>query len=126
MACCSGCTGYPAAERQFGSAVARHDLDRYRRNGPDATSRVLLRSVAGRLRSGDSLLGVGGGVWVLSFELLSSGVRHATLVDASPGYLDAARSEAERRGVTSQLRCVRGDVVHVDGSIDAADLVTMH
>src|SRR5262245_15521639 len=126
MACCSGCTGYPAAERQFGSAVARHDLDRYRRKGPDATSRVLLHSVTSSLRRGDSLLDIGGGVGVLSFELLSCGLRHATLVDASPAYLDAARSEAERRGLTPQLSCVTGDVVHVDGSIDAADLVTMH
>jgi len=126
MACCTGCSGYPAAERQFGAAIARHDLDRYRRNGPDASSRALLDGVTGSLRGDDSLLDIGGGVGILSFELLSRGLSRATLVDASPAYLDAARSEAERRGVASQLRCVGGDVVHLDGSIDTADVVTMH
>ena len=45
MACCSGCVGYAAAERQFGAAVAQRDLDRYRRKGPDASSRLILEGV---------------------------------------------------------------------------------
>jgi hypothetical protein len=126
MTSCSGCTGYPAAERQFGSAVARHDLGRYRRKGPDASSRVLLRSLSASLHRDDALLDIGGGVGVLSFELLARGLPHATLVDASPAYLDGARSEAERRGVASKLQCVTGDVVHLDGGVEPADVVTMH
>src|SRR5262249_38598995 len=48
------------------------------------------------------------------------------LVDASPAYLEAARAEAERRGVASHVRYVHGDVVGVDGSVGPADVVTMH
>jgi hypothetical protein len=33
--CCSGCAGYPAAEQQFGSAVAEGDLRRYQNKGPE-------------------------------------------------------------------------------------------
>jgi SAM-dependent methyltransferase len=126
MSCCSGCSSYSAAEQQFGSAIARRDLQRYRRKGPDASTRVMLEIVASDVHAGASLLDIGGGVGVMSFELLARGVREATLVDASPAYLDAGRSEAERPGVASQLRCVGGDVVGVVGSVAPADVVTMH
>src|SRR5262245_8258040 len=126
MSCCSGCSSYSAAEQQFGAAIARRDLQRYRRKGPDASTRVMLESVTSDLRADGSLLDIGGGVGILSFELLARGVREATLVDASPAYLDAARSEAERRDVASRLRCVGGDVVGSDGSIAPVDVVTMH
>jgi len=126
MACCSGCRGYPAAERQFGSATARRDLDRYRRKGPDASSRVLLDEVIGVAQSGDSLLDVGAGVGVLSFELLAHGLGRATLVDASPAYLSAARAEAERRGADSRVDCVNGDLVQLGETVEPADVVVMH
>jgi len=126
MACCSGCVGYAAAERQFGAAVAQRDLDRYRRKGPDASSRLLLDGVKSVAHPTDSLLDVGAGVGVLSFELLSHGLSRATLVDASPAYLSAARTEAERRGAGSRVQCVPGDVVHLDGTVDRADVVVMH
>jgi hypothetical protein len=126
MACCSGCVGYAAAERQFGAAVAQRDLDRYRRKGPDASSRLLLDGVKSVAQPTDSLLDVGAGVGVLSFELLSHGLSRATLVDASPAYLSAARTEAERRDANSRVQCVTGDVVHLDGTVDRADVVVMH
>jgi hypothetical protein len=65
-----GCAGYPAAERQFGSAIAQRDLDRYRRKGLDASSRVLIDAATHNARSDDSLLEVCAGVGALSFELL--------------------------------------------------------
>lgn len=126
MGCCSGRSGYPAAEQQFGSALAQRDLKRYRRAGPDASSQVLLRSVATSVHEDEALLDIGAGVGVLAFELLSRGLRHAMLVDASPAYMDAAQSEADRRGITSRVRCVAGDVVRLDGTIAPADVVTMH
>jgi hypothetical protein len=47
MGCCSGGVRYAEAERQFGPAIAVRDLERYRRKGPDATSRLLLNAVRG-------------------------------------------------------------------------------
>jgi len=78
MSCCSGCSSYSAAEQQFGSAIARRDLQRYRRKGPDASTRVMLEIVASDVHAGASLLDIGGGFGVMSFELLSRGVREAT------------------------------------------------
>ena len=87
------CPPFSAAnERQFNDAVARHDLERYRRRGPDATTRLLRDAI---LRAGNSktLLDVGAGVAALSFELLAAGAERATAVEAAPAYLAAARAE---------------------------------
>jgi 2-polyprenyl-3-methyl-5-hydroxy-6-metoxy-1,4-benzoquinol methylase len=126
MPCCAACSGYPAAERQFGSARAHADLDRYRREGPDANSRLLLDEVTAVARAGDSLLDVGAGVGMLSFELLAHGLSRATLVDASPAFLSAARAEAERRGADSRVEYANGDFVQIGATVDPADVVVMH
>lgn len=115
-----------AAERQFGPTVAVRDLNRYHRKGPDATSRLLLDRLRGQISSGASLLDVGGGVGVLDFELLASGVSSATLVDASPAYLDAAGREAEARKIADRLHRVNGDFAALGEGIESADVVTMH
>ena len=126
MKCCSACVGYPAAERQFGSAVAEGDLRRYHRKGPDATSRLLLADIAEHVVPGDSLLDIGAGVGVLAFELLSRGVSDATLVDASPAYLKVAQGEAVRRQQDDRIRCVSGDFATITEGIAASNIVTMH
>lgn len=126
MRCCSGCGGYPAAERQFGSAVAERDLRRYHNKGPDAASRLLLTGIGEHLAPGDSLIDIGGGVGVLVFELLSKGASDATLVDASPAYLKAAEGEALRLEQSERIRCVPGDFVAIADSVAPADIVTIH
>lgn len=115
-----------AAERQFGPAVAARDLNRYQRKGADATSRLLLAELRSRVRKGASVLDIGGGVGVLAFELLASGAGSATLVDASPAYLDAAGREAEARKIADRLQRVNGDFALVADGIESADIVTMH
>src|SRR5262249_42589945 len=124
--CCSGCVSCVGAERQFSPAVAARDLSRYRRKGPDATSRLLLGGLRGHVTSGASLLDIGGGVGVLDFELLANGVESATLVDASPAYLDAAGREAQARQMGDRFQRVVGDFAVVGDSIASADVVTMH
>jgi 2-polyprenyl-3-methyl-5-hydroxy-6-metoxy-1,4-benzoquinol methylase len=126
MGCCSGCARYAEAERQFGPAIAARDLDRYHRKGADATSRVLIEALTDHVKAGDSLLDIGAGVGVLDFELLSKGVKAATLVDASPAYLDAAATEATRRQLSDRVQCVEGDFTSLADRIAPADVVTMH
>jgi SAM-dependent methyltransferase len=124
MDCCRG--RYAEAERQFGPAIASRDLDRYHRKGPDATSRLLLVTLSDQVRRGDSLLDIGSGVGVLDFELLANGVQTATLVDASPAYLEAAAHEAEARGVSDRVHRVAGDFTTLAETIPSADVATLH
>jgi 16S rRNA G1207 methylase RsmC len=95
MQCCSS-TACAAAERQFGPAVARRDIQRYHGKGPDAATQALLAEIRAVLPAGGSLLDVGSGVGVITFELLADGLAQATLVDGSPSYAQTAAAEAER------------------------------
>jgi methyltransferase family protein len=125
MQCCSG-TACAAAERQFGPQIAQRDIQRYRRKGPDATTRALLAGVREVMPAGGSLLDIGGGVGVVMFELLADGRGEATLVDGSSSYVEGAGREAERRGHATRIRLVTCDFTAVADRIEPADIVAMH
>ncbi len=109
----------------FDEKVARDDLDTYRRHGPSASTRLLLAALQASQAPISSVLDVGGGVGTIAHELLASGVQDATLVDASPAYLAAAREEFERRGTAARARLHLGDLVDVAGELHPADVVTL-
>ena len=119
------CTSDCAAARHFDYAAAARDLDRYLKKGPDPTTRRLLAALRQKDLSTLTLLDVGGGIGAVSFEMLASGVRHATLVDASPAYVQKAEAESRRRGVQSRLKPVAGDFVRIADSLSDADIVVM-
>jgi magnesium-protoporphyrin O-methyltransferase len=120
---CSQCVGI---ERRFDAAMARRKLRAFRRSGPSATTESLVSAIllqeGGR---GGSFLDIGGGVGAIQLALLGAGAPSGTSVDASPAYLTVAREEAAARGVADRMRYVGGDFVAVQGSVDAADVVTL-
>lgn len=117
-----GCDGFASI---FDEATARRDRDRYRRDGPDRTTRLLLELLTPYRSAGSSVLDIGGGIGIVDLELLRVGAGHATLVDASTAYLAVARDEARRAGVLDRIEFVEGDFVHRAASIDRADVVTL-
>src|SRR5258708_31519385 len=95
----SNCCSFGAvAGHNFNAKRAAGDLARYRARGPNPTSLMLLDGLtkAGQLRG--SLLDVGAGVGALTFELLGRGMSRATIVEASPAFLDTASQDSARRG----------------------------
>ncbi|HYU08726.1 MAG TPA: class I SAM-dependent methyltransferase [Gemmatimonadales bacterium] len=120
--CCA--SFFAANQRQFSDAVARRDLKRYRRQGPDQTTRLLRDAILGAGR-GWTVLDVGAGIGALAFELLAAGAERVTAVEAAPAYVAAAREEAGRRNVADRLDLVNGDFVSVAGDVMPADVVTM-
>jgi methyltransferase family protein len=72
-----------------------------------------------------TLLDIGGGVGAIQLALLEAGARDATSVEVSAAYLEAARGEAERRGVGGRIRFQLGDFVTLAPQIPAADIVTL-
>lgn len=121
MSCCQ-CQGI---QTLFGEKVARKDLKRYRRKGLLKTTRILLGALRAEGVGGATLLDIGGGVGAVSNGLLDARVKHATVIDASPAYLAAARDEAERQGHRDRVTYHFGDFVEVAPRVAPADIVTL-
>ncbi len=112
-------------ESVFDKRLAATQLERIRRRGALKTTRLLIEALRARGVQGRTLLDVGGGVGVVHHELLSSGAREATDVDASSAYVNAARAEAERRGLADRVRYLYGNFVDLAKGVPPADIVTL-
>jgi magnesium-protoporphyrin O-methyltransferase len=117
-----GCDGFASI---FDAAQAERDRERYRRAGPDRTTRILLDKIRPYAGRGSTLLDVGGGIGVIDHELLRGGLGHAVLVDASPAYLAVARQLARETNGLDRIDLVQGDFVRLAPEVDAADVVTL-
>jgi hypothetical protein len=120
MACC---THYCAAEKKFDRNVAERDLRRYRRRGPDAITRLMVAELRRWSVEGGQLLDVGGGIGVICAVLADTAVA-ATLVEASPAYLEVARRQLLSR-YASPAQLFFGDFVGIAGTLPDADVVTL-
>lgn len=118
--CCSSC--YDAT---FDRRVAQRELREYRRRGPGRASRAVADALSRGGVDGRSVLDIGGGVGAVHQLLLERGASSVTDIDASLPYLEAARDEAERRGVADRVRFQHGDVVALAAGVEAADLVAL-
>lgn len=109
----------------FNERAARGELRTYRRNGAQGTTRQLVEALIAEGVTGASVIDVGAGVGVVGFELLDAGARSLVDIDASHAYLDAARSEAERRGLEERAAFHFGDFVGLAPALDPADVVAL-
>jgi 2-polyprenyl-3-methyl-5-hydroxy-6-metoxy-1,4-benzoquinol methylase len=119
------CTGYCAAEAQFNRKVAERDLRRYGRRGADATTRLILAELRRWPLEGWRLLDIGGGIGVISKELAGTGVASATIVEASPAYLEVARREAGLQYGSRPSQFILGDFAVIADTMPDADVVTL-
>src|SRR6266481_6781016 len=122
MTCCNQ---YCAAEKQFDSKVAERDLQRYRRGGPDAVTRLLLAELRRWPLQEEDLLDIGSGIGAIGAELAGTGLASATLVEASPAYLDVARAEIELCYESRPTRFLLGDFATIADTLTDADVVTL-
>lgn len=122
MTCCSR---YCAAEARFSKKVAEHDLRRYRRRGPEGITRMLLAELRRGPLYGRQLLDVGCGIGIISAELADDGLAGATLVDASPSYLEVAQAEVPSRYAPRPTQFFVGDFLQIASTIADADVVTL-
>jgi SAM-dependent methyltransferase len=109
----------------FDRGTAERDRQRYRRDGPDRTTALLLDMIRSDRVRGASLLDVGGGIGVVVQELLKGGAGHAVLVDGSAAYLEVARNELRASKLLERVDIIEGDFVRRAGSIDTSDIVTL-
>jgi SAM-dependent methyltransferase len=121
MNCCQ-CQGI---EEVFSQRYVTRELSRYRLKGPIKTSRMLVEAIKEEGVHGMTLLDIGGGVGAIQHELLEAGVKDAVDVDASSAYIQAAKSEAQRRGLSERVRYHFGNFVDLAADIEPADIVTL-
>jgi 2-polyprenyl-3-methyl-5-hydroxy-6-metoxy-1,4-benzoquinol methylase len=119
------CTGYCAAAAQFDSKVAERDLRRYRRRGADATTRLIVAELRRWPLEGRHLLDVGGGIGVISCELADTRLASATMVEASPAYLEVARREVGLKFGSRPIQFILGDFAVIADTLLDADVVTL-
>lgn len=77
------------------------------------------------LAEGATVLEVGGGVGAIQLELLDAGAAHATNVELSPAYEDAARALAAEAGATDRVERIVGDYARGEDP-GPADLLVLH
>jgi hypothetical protein len=122
---CQCCAFGNTADEHFNSDKVAKELAQYRRKGPGPTTRRLRGGlVSAGLREG-TLLDIGGGLGILSFELLDAGFSRAAVVDASSAYLTAASEEATRRGRSGLAEFLHGDFLIVAAKLAPATVVTL-
>jgi 2-polyprenyl-3-methyl-5-hydroxy-6-metoxy-1,4-benzoquinol methylase len=122
MACC---TRYCAAETQFSKKVADRDLRRYRRRGATGITKLLLAELKLWPLQNKELLDVGSGIGVIGAALAAKGLASATLVEASPFYLEVARQEVELCYAPRPTQFLLGDFAQLAGMLPDADVVTL-
>jgi hypothetical protein len=122
---CSCCAFGNTADEHFNAAKVAKELSQYRRKGPGQTTRRLRDGIGSTGLQAGTLLDIGGGLGILSLELLDAGFSHATVVDASSAYLAAASEEARRRGRATSTEFVRGDVVAIASGLTPASVVAL-
>jgi magnesium-protoporphyrin O-methyltransferase len=122
---CSCCAFGNTADQHFDAKKVAKELAQYRRKGPGPTTRGLRDGLlSAGLREG-TLLDIGGGLGILSLELLDAGFSRAVVVDASSAYLAAASEEAIRRGLSGTTRFAHGDFLAVANKLEPSSAVTL-
>lgn len=122
---CSCCAFSNTADQHFTAEKVAKELLQYRRKGPGATTCGLRDGLATAGLSQGTLLDIGGGLGILSLELLNVGMSRAVVVDASSAYLAAASEEAVRRGHSSSMQFVHGDFLVLAGQLAPSTVVTL-
>jgi 2-polyprenyl-3-methyl-5-hydroxy-6-metoxy-1,4-benzoquinol methylase len=119
------CNCCQITDKTFGEGDARSGLRSYRKRGPAAQTREILKAVRSVGLKDATLLDVGGGIGVIHHELLEDTASTATHVDASRAYLNAAQGEASRRGHADRVNFIHADFSDVASQLPPADIVTL-
>lgn len=119
---CSHCQGL---DELFSAEYVAKEVAKYRKQGPDKTTRMLTNALKQQGVQELTLLDIGGGVGAIQYELLDAGVKSATDIEASTAYLAAAKAESQIRGYAERIHYHQGNFVDLAEHIQPADVVTL-
>jgi magnesium-protoporphyrin O-methyltransferase len=109
----------------YNASKAASELRRYRDKGPIPSTRMLIDALSSAGVEGATAIDIGGGIGAVQHELLAAGAALVTSVDASAAYIQAAREESERRGLSGRVTYHHGDFLELAPTIAPADIVTL-
>lgn len=112
-------------DAKFDARNATQQLREFRRSGPPKETQLLLSALGDAGIAGATVLDIGGGIGAVQEGAFREGAARVTSVDASRGYIEAARTLAAERGYLDRVDYRFGDFVDVADGIPAADVVTL-
>ena len=118
---CSQCIGLEQETQKW----VKSDLAALRRGKKGRTTSLLIQALLDLGVGGQTLLDIGGGLGAIQLELLKGGAAAATSVEISHAYLEAARQEAARQGLSERIVWLHGDFVALADDVPTADIVTL-
>ena len=121
MDCCS-VNGLP---QEFHRRWALGDLRSYRKRGLPRRAAKVVGLLTGEGVSGATVLEIGCGIGGLHQALIKAGASGALGIDASPSYIEVARSLAEELGSAGSTEYRVGDFVDLQGQVDPADVAIL-
>jgi magnesium-protoporphyrin O-methyltransferase len=117
--CACGCAN------TFSTKDADADLERYRKEGPNPSTRALLDAIVAQGVDGATVLDIGAGIGGIQLGLLPAGAASVESVDATEAYVATAQAEADRRGYGDRTHGQVGNYVDLAADIGPADIVTL-
>ena len=109
----------------FDDPLAKKELNNYLKKGVKKTSQPIVKILGQIDIKNKTLLDIGGGVGVISFELFKRGLAHSTQVDFSKSYIKTFIKEAHSRFSTDKAEALLGDFTKIHKDVPNADLVTL-
>src|SRR5215470_5210191 len=116
--CCS-------VETHFGRERAERDLRDYRRGRTPGVTKLLTAELLRQPLAGKHLLDIGAGIAAVTMELGSSEAASATIVEASPAFLEIAEREIKARYGSRPVQFFRGDFTQIAETVPAADVTIL-
>jgi|SRR5215813_2192890 len=116
--CCS-------VEAHFGRERAERDLRNYRRGRAPRVTKLLTAELLRQPLAGKHLLDIGAGIAAVTMELGSSEAASATIVEASPAFLEIAQREIKQRYGPRPVQFFRGDFTQIAETVPPADVAIL-
>lgn len=124
--CCKSPKNVNDLDNTFDLKSARADARDYRQHGLNRRARKFYTLFSDRLEPAMRLLEIGGGAGALHQELLRQDkIAHATGIDASSGYLTAARENAAHFGLEEQVAYRQADFALDEAGVASAEIVIL-
>jgi uncharacterized membrane protein len=109
----------------YNARKAASELRSYRSKGPIPSTKMLVEALKAEGVQGARVIDIGGGIGAVQHELLAAGAAHVTSIDASDAYIQTAREESARQGLTDRVTYYHGDFLELAETIPPADIMTL-